>query len=211
LLLFRLRLRGLICKLLANRTYLGELKHRTDWVKGDYPAILSERVFDQARAIPATNSQVRANHTRSKTHFLLKGLVFGSDGRAMSPWHSVKKNVRKYRYYIPQRDTKEGAGTSWLSAYSSRPTRSRRHDSTAAHPARAQSSNRNHHTRKTHDSDIDEAKVTVALTQFAHVWEQLFPAEQSRIVNLLFERITVSTTELDIRANGLEQLVTELT
>jgi site-specific DNA recombinase len=66
---------------------------------------------------------------------------------------------------------------------------------------------------KTHDADIDEAKVTVALTQFAYVWEQLFPAEQSRIVNLLVERITVSTTELDIRlrANGLEQLVTELT
>jgi hypothetical protein len=41
---------------------------------------------------------------------------------------------------------------------------------------------------KAHDNDIDEAKVTVALTQFAQVWEQVFPAEQSRIVNFLVER-----------------------
>ena len=65
---------------------------------------------------------------------------------------------------------------------------------------------------KTYDSDIDEAKVTVALTQFEQVWAQIFPAEQSRIVQLLVERITVSTTGMDIRlrANGLVQLVREL-
>ena len=65
---------------------------------------------------------------------------------------------------------------------------------------------------KTHDSDIDEAKVTVALTQFEQVWAQIFPAEQSRIVQLLVERITVSNTGMDIRlrANGLVRLVAEL-
>jgi site-specific DNA recombinase len=205
--------KSLMYKLLANRTYLGELKHRTDWVKGDHPAILSELLFDQARAILATNSHVRANHTRSKTHFLLKGLVFGSDGRAMSPWHSVKKNGRKYRYYIPQRDTKEGAGSSGLARIPAAELEAAvMHQ--LQHILRAPNLAAEITTRaKTHNADIDEAKVTVALTQFAQVCEQLFPAEQSRIVNLLVERITVSTTELDIRlrANGLEQLVTELT
>ena len=65
---------------------------------------------------------------------------------------------------------------------------------------------------KKHDSDIDEAKVTVALRQFEQVWAQIFPAEQSRIVQLLVERITVSNTGMDIRlhANGLVHLVAEL-
>ena len=47
----------------------------------------------------------------------LKGtfvVVFGSDGRALSPFHSTKKGERSYRYYIPQRDVKEYAGASGL-------------------------------------------------------------------------------------------------
>ena len=57
---------------------------------------------------------VRGNTTRAKVPYLLKGIVFGNDGRALSPWHTTKKNGRRYRYYIPQRDAKEHAGASGL-------------------------------------------------------------------------------------------------
>ena len=204
--------KSLIYKLLANRTYLGELKHRTDWVKSEHPPIVSESKFEQVKAILATNGRVRGNQTRSKTHFLLKGLVFGSDGRALSPWHSVKKSGRKYRYYIPQRDTKEGAGSSGLAripaAELEAAVLSQLQNIIRAPNLAVEIAER----AKTYDSDMDEAKVTVALTQFEHVWAQIFPAEQSRIVQLLVERITVSNTGMDIRlrANGLVQLVAEL-
>ena len=49
-----------------------------------------------------------------RVDFLLKGIVFGNDGRALSPFHSTKKGGRCYRYYIPQRDVKEYAGASGL-------------------------------------------------------------------------------------------------
>lgn len=44
------------------------------------------------------------------------------------------------------------------------------------------------------------------------IWEQLFPAEQTRIVKLLIEKVIVSPTniELRLRANGIEQVVMEL-
>jgi hypothetical protein len=44
------------------------------------------------------------------------------------------------------------------------------------------------------------------------IWNQLFPAEQARIVNLLVEKVIVSPTniELRLRANGIEQVVMEL-
>jgi hypothetical protein len=43
---------------------------------------------------------------------LLKGLIFTSDGRAMTP-HSTKGNGgRLYRYYMSTRDSKEGHGAS---------------------------------------------------------------------------------------------------
>ena len=42
--------------------------------------------------------------------------------------------------------------------------------------------------------------------------DQLFPAEQTRIVKLLVEKVIVSPNELEVRlrANGIERLVLEL-
>ena len=62
------------------------------------------------------------------------------------------------------------------------------------------------------DPNLDEAKVMVAMTQLDAIWEQLLPAEQSRIVKLLVEKVLVSPTDLEVRlrANGIERVVLEL-
>jgi site-specific DNA recombinase len=62
------------------------------------------------------------------------------------------------------------------------------------------------------DPTLDMPTVTVAMTQLDAVWEQLFPAEQTRSVKLLVERVIVSPTNLEVRlrANGIEHLVREL-
>ena len=46
----------------------------------------------------------------------------------------------------------------------------------------------------------------------AAIWDQLFPAEQTRIVKLLVEKVIVSPNDLEVRlrANGIERLVLEL-
>ena len=78
------------------------------------PRLIDQGLWDQVHAILATNARVRGNATRAAVPYLLKGLVFGNDGRALSPFHTTKKNGRRYRYYIPQRDAKEHAGASGL-------------------------------------------------------------------------------------------------
>jgi site-specific DNA recombinase len=62
------------------------------------------------------------------------------------------------------------------------------------------------------DPEPDEARVTVAMTQLDAVWEQLFPAEQSRIVKLLVAKVIVSPTDIEVRlrANGIERLAWEM-
>ena len=49
--------------------------------------------------------------------------------------------------------------------------------------------------------------------QLDPLWDELFPAEQARIVHLLVERVTILENELDIRlrADGLPGLARELT
>src|SRR5215203_2904928 len=60
--------------------------------------------------------------------------------------------------------------------------------------------------------DIKEADVRDALERLDPFWDELFPAEQARIVQLLVERVDVSPDGLDIRlrTEGLTNLVADL-
>ena len=57
--------------------------------------------------------------------------------------------------------------------------------------------------------DISEAEVREALEQLDPLWDELFPAEQARIVQLLVERVDVQLDRLDVRlrTEGLIKLV----
>ena len=46
---------------------------------------------------------------------------------------------------------------------------------------------------------LSEADVREALERLDPLWDQLFPAEQARIVQLLVERVDISTEGADIR------------
>jgi hypothetical protein len=61
-------------------------------------------------------------------------------------------------------------------------------------------------------AEITERDVTLLLADFAAVWNELFPAEQARIVQLLVERVDAreDALEVRIRAEGLANLVNEL-
>ena len=54
--------------------------------------------------------------------------------------------------------------------------------------------------------------VVQTVTDFAPMWDELFPAEQARIVRLLVERVDISPNgmQVRIRAEGLHPLVEEL-
>jgi site-specific DNA recombinase len=60
--------------------------------------------------------------------------------------------------------------------------------------------------------DINEAEVREALNRLDPLWDELFPAEQARIVQLLVERVDVRTEGADIRlrTDGLTNLVADL-
>ena len=59
---------------------------------------------------------------------------------------------------------------------------------------------------------ISEADARTALQQLDPLWDELFPAEQSRIVALLVERVDIGTDGLNVRLrlDGLRGLVQEI-
>jgi hypothetical protein len=59
---------------------------------------------------------------------------------------------------------------------------------------------------------VPEREVVQTVTDFAPLWDELFPAEQARIVRLLVERVDLSPKGMQVRlrAEGLQTLVEEL-
>jgi site-specific DNA recombinase len=91
--------KGWLYRLLNTRTYLGLAVHKGTAYPGEHAAIVAQDLWDKVHAILAENARTRSAKTRAQTPALLKGLIFGPTGAAMSPTHTRKGN-RLYRYYV---------------------------------------------------------------------------------------------------------------
>jgi hypothetical protein len=149
--------------------------------------------------------------TRAQTPALLRGLIFAPGGRAMTPSHS-RKNGRLYRYYVSTDAIRQG--------YSECAVRS----VPAAEVEEAVVVQVRHLLRtpeiiartwaaaKADGAGPPEREVIKTVTDFAPLWDELFPAEQARIVRLLVERVDLSLDGIRVRlrVEGLQTLVEEL-
>jgi len=59
---------------------------------------------------------------------------------------------------------------------------------------------------------LSEEEVRTALQRLDPLWDELFPAEQTRVVQLLVERVNLSPDGIDVRlrTEGLANLTAEL-
>jgi DNA invertase Pin-like site-specific DNA recombinase len=102
---------GMLYKLLHNRVYVGDAVHKGTAYPGEHEAIIGNTLWDKVQAILAESPKVRAGRTRAQTPALLKGLISGPDGRAMSPTHT-RRGDKLYRYYVSQTAIKGRANDS---------------------------------------------------------------------------------------------------
>ncbi len=199
-------------KILHNRTYLGELRHKEQWYTNTHKAIIGKTLWDKAHEVLKHNHHTRGNHLRSKIPFLLKGMVFAKDGRAMTTSTTNKKRSgRRYRYYIHTVMKKEYAAASDIPRIPAAELESavvkQLHDILKSPTVIQQTAI----ASKAFDDTIDEAQATVAMLHLDKVWSQLFPDEQSRIVKMLVNRVIVDSDniELHLHNNGIQKLARE--
>jgi len=194
-----------IFALLRNRIYLGELSNNGQRFRGQHEPIVPQDLWDAAHAFIERRKQAPREH-RAKHPALLAGLLFAPDGQRMLHTFVKKKNGRQYRYYVPYLHKRRNAGATLSpgapdvghlpAAEIENAVLAQIHAALSApevligtwracqrHPAGAA---------------LDEAQVVVAMRRIGAVWEQLFPAEQQRIVRLLVERVQLHEQGLDI-------------
>jgi DNA invertase Pin-like site-specific DNA recombinase len=200
-----------IYRLLNNRVYIGEAVHKGQSYPGQHKGIIPRKLWDKVHAILRTSPHKRASNTRAQTPALLRGLLFGPDGAAFSPSHTRKKD-RLYRYYVSQTVLKHGAGTCPVGRVPAGEIEAAVIDQLRAVFRQPEIIIGTWKAAKPHDADITEDEAREALMHFDPLWDELFPAEQARIVQLLVERVDIGLGGLDVclRIDGLSELAREM-
>ncbi|HEV7266525.1 MAG TPA: recombinase family protein [Falsiroseomonas sp.] len=205
--------KGDVYKIVNLRTYIGEVTHKGSVYRGEHAAIVPRDLWDRAHAVLQVSPRSRAAQNRQHAPALLKGLIFGVDGRALSPTHCVK-NGRLYRYYVAQRVLKcDAAGdASIVRRVSAAEIEAAVVDQVRALLRQPEIVVGTWRAARAEAPDLTEGETHDALHRLDPLWEQLFPAEQARIVRTLVERVVVGPAGADIRLRieGLSGLVRDL-
>jgi len=202
-----------VYRILSNRVYLGDAVHKGTAYPGEHDAIVTPAQWDAVHAVLQVSPRGRTNRTRNTTAPLLRGLIYDSDGCAMSPSHSRGRKGQMYRYYVSQAVLKGGAAA--------RPAIARLPAGMieAAVVAQVGALLRQPEivvgtwrAARTTAPDVTEHQVRQALEQLEPLWDELFPAERARIVRLLVDRVDVRAdgAAVRLRLDGLGSLVRDL-
>ncbi|ALK08975.1 recombinase family protein [Blastochloris viridis] len=203
--------KGFLYKLLNNRVYIGDAVHKGVAYPGEHEAIISVDLWNRVHTIMGESPRSRANKTRSAEPAMLKGLIFAPSGSAMSPTHT-RKGDRLYRYYVTQSVLKCGPETCPIRRVPAAEIEMAVVDQLRGLLRAPEMIVRTWMSAARDDERINETEVREAFERLDPLWDELFPAEQARIVQLLVERVDVKTdgVAIRLRTGGLTSLFAEM-
>jgi site-specific DNA recombinase len=204
--------KGILYKMLSNPVYVGVAVHKGVSYPGEHTGIVDQQTWDRVQARFQQNPRKRAGAARAQTPALLKGIIFGPTGVAMSPTHT-RKNGRLYRYYLSQTVLKQGSRDCPVSRVPAAEIERIVIDQVRILLLSPEIIVQTWRSARKSIKGLTESEVRNALQAFDPLWNELFPAEQARIVQLLVERVDVRTDRVDIklRIAGVSSLIGELT
>ncbi|WP_287639878.1 recombinase zinc beta ribbon domain-containing protein [Accumulibacter sp.] len=201
---------GHLYRLFKNPVFIGVAAYKGQHFAGEHEAILDRAVWDEVQAILGRwEPEERARQNRpSRAPALLKGLIFADDGWAMTPG-ATHKGDKVYRYYVNTASMKIGKEACSV-------TRVPAGEIEAAVIAQVRKVLQAPEVMSQAirevvalDPAADAQQVITMLQSIEPVWDELFPAEQARIIQLLVEQVTVSQTGLriDMKTAGMKELI----
>jgi DNA invertase Pin-like site-specific DNA recombinase len=202
-----------IYRVLNNRVYLGEAVHKGAAYPGEHAAIVTQAQWEAAHAILQISPRVRRNQTVSKTPALLRGLIFGSDGRAMSPTHARGKRGQIYKYYVSQSVLKGSAADGpEIARVPAAEIETAVVTQVRALVRQPEVIVGTWQAARAACPDVTENDVRAALDQLDTLWDELFPVEQARIIHLLVDRVEIGVggATVRLRLEGLANLARDL-
>ena len=209
--------KGRIYKLLNNRVYRRRRRPQGHGLsrraRGDHrQAALGQGPGGPGRERP----RARAGRTRAQTPALLKGLIFGRrrPGHVADPHPQGREALPLLCQPVghQRRGPDAMAGADLVSRVPAGEIEAAVIDQLRALLRSPEIIVATWRAARRDIPDLTEAEVREALDRFDPLWDELFPAEQARIVQLLVERVDVAADGIDVRlrVEGLGSLFAEL-
>lgn len=131
--------------------------------------------------------------------------------RAMSPTYSRKKG-KLYRYYLCQSAIQKGYKSCLVRSVAAGEIETVVVQQVRTILRSPEVVVKTWRSGKANGVEIQERDVTEALQKLDPVWDELFPGEQQRLVQLLVEQVDVFTdsVKVNLRIGGLDTLACEL-
>ena len=201
--------KGVLYKLINNRVYLGEAVHKGKSYPGEHQAIIDQKLWDDVHA--GLGKSPRATYPGREHAALLRGIIFGPNGRAMSP-HFTKKGDRLYCYYVNQDVLKHGADSCAIGRVAAAEIETAVIDQLRGLLRTPELLVRTWKVARQEDDTMREDEVRTAFLPLDPLWDELFPAEQMRLVQLLVQRVDIAVdgVAIQLRTEGLRSLVAEM-
>jgi site-specific DNA recombinase len=209
--------KGTLYKILRNPVYIGLATHKGQSYPGEHEPIVDCTTWDRVHEVLATNARRRSNEARARTPAPLRGLVRCTHCSAAMTPSQTRRRGRLYRYYICLGASRRGHDTCPVRSIAAGEVERlvlgqvRRLLASPELVARTITAARRENGAAD-DTELEEGDVIEALGALEPVWDELYPAEQARILRLLIERIDVGPDGISVtlHAAGIRSLVAEL-
>ncbi|MBF0142881.1 MAG: recombinase family protein [Magnetococcales bacterium] len=204
--------KGAIYRLLNNRLYLGEVAYHGEIYAGEHAGIIERELWERVHAILESNNRQRPGPARVQTPAPLKGIIRCRHcDRAMRP-SFTRKGGKLYRYYTCQGADKNGRETCPLRTVAAGEVERVAFEQVRGLLRTPEVMVRTFQVMDGEEGGVPECKVMESLRNLETLWDELFPLEQARLLQLLVGRVEVSGqgVEVHLRAGGLKSLLAEL-
>jgi DNA invertase Pin-like site-specific DNA recombinase len=205
---------NVVNRILRNPVYKGIISHKGEHYKGEHEPIISAETWDKVQVLINDRNRQKPLKPDCKSNmpYLLKGIIFDGDGWAMTPSHAGQSKHKRYRYYVSTKAIKHGYHTTQVRSIAAEQIEpiiiaQMRQFFTAPEVI-----HRTHIRAQMHEPNITVDEVRKGLAQFDDIWDQLFPLEQNRILQLIVKRIQISLDGVNItyQPNGIMEVYEQI-
>ncbi len=209
-----------IYRILHNRVYLGEAVHKGTSYPGEHSAIIDPPLWEKAHRVLSIAPQTRSNINRARQPSLLRGLVWcGCCGSAMTPSSTtVRARGVSYRYYVCVKSLRNGSEACAIRSIPAQELESAvlyqiktafkapELIATVAQCLGGETSALSCATKAER-----ERLARNELGNFEALWDQLFAAEQRKLLAQILDRIEVAEdgVKLHLKKNALTEWAQE--
>lgn len=205
---------NVINRMLRNQLYRGVIEFKGEVFEGQHEAIIVPETWERVQAaISQRREFAKVPTTGGNAPYLLRGLIFDADGWCMTPGTGGKTRRKRYRYYVSTRAIKHGYDSTEIRSVSAEQIEPLVISQVKQFLLAPEMVQQVYAQAQKHERKLSLDEVRRHLLEFHALWDELFPLEQNRIMQLIIQRITIQPDRLNItfQPNGIVEIYEQIT